>query len=182
MPPSVPEGRSRKILPGVLGSRKDVAPEELTFGQGFVEQELRRVRRKRRDRAREGCVGERVTLGHDGLARDTKGEAEVVDHGGHQKGATHDATGDQGGERDPQRRAEAQPAAGDMCGAHRTRPTYLHVIHGHVCALPGEDHLRGRVVRRCQSQSTSRRRLALVPTQQMRSCARRSQKLTPAWW
>ena len=41
--------------------------------------------------------------------------AEVVDHGGY-LGAAHDATGDEGGERDPQRRAEAQPAAGDARG------------------------------------------------------------------
>ena len=32
-----------------------------------AKQELRRVCRERRDKAREGCVGARVILGHDGL-------------------------------------------------------------------------------------------------------------------
>ena len=31
------------------------------------------------EKAREGCIGARVILSHDGLVRDTKGEAEVVD-------------------------------------------------------------------------------------------------------
>ena len=44
-----------------------------------------------------------------------KGVAEVVDHGGH-RGAAHDATSDACGERDPQRHAEAQSAAGDARG------------------------------------------------------------------
>ena len=41
--------------------------------------------------------------------------AEVVDRGGHQR-AAHDATGDEGRERNPKHRAEAQLAAGDTCG------------------------------------------------------------------
>ena len=40
-------------------------------------------------------VGARVVLGHDGLARGAKGEAEVVDHG--DQGAAHDAGGHEGG-------------------------------------------------------------------------------------
>ena len=57
----------------------------------------------------------RVVLCHDELVRDAEGVTEVADHGGHQ-GAAHDATGDESEERDPQRRAEAQSAAGDACG------------------------------------------------------------------
>ena len=55
---------------------------------------------------------------HDGLVRDAKGEAEVVDHGGHQ-GAAHDATGDEGRERNPKRRAEAQPQVSPVVACHQ---------------------------------------------------------------
>ena len=61
--------------------------------------------------SRQGAGG----LGRCAVVWDTKGEAEVVDHGGHQR-ATHDATGDEGREREPKRRAEAQTAASDSCG------------------------------------------------------------------
>ena len=53
--PSEQEGGCGQILHGVLDPREDVAPGELTLSQGFVElslQEVRRVRRKRRDKAR----------------------------------------------------------------------------------------------------------------------------------
>ena len=58
--------------------------------------------------AREGCVGARVILCHDGLVRDAKGEAEVVDYGGHQR-APNDATGDEGRGRNPNCHAVTQP-------------------------------------------------------------------------
>ena len=67
------------------------------------------------DKARKGFVGARVVLGHDGLARSAKGEAEVVDPCGDQE-AAHDAAGHEGGKRDAKRHAEAQPAAGDTRG------------------------------------------------------------------
>ena len=56
-------------------------------------------------RVRAASVREGRVLCHDELIRDAKGVADVVDHGGYQ-GAAHNAAGDGGGERDPQRRAE----------------------------------------------------------------------------
>ena len=98
--PSSPRAcQSGQIPHGVLDPREDVAPGELALSQGFVKLPqlgLGRVRRKRRDEARESCIGARVIRCHDGQVLDAKGKAEVVDHGGHQ-GAAHDATGDEGG-------------------------------------------------------------------------------------
>ena len=81
----------------------------------LAHQELRCVGRECGDEARKGIVSARVVLGHDGLARSAKGEAEVVDHGGDQ-GAAHDAAGHEGGKRSPECRAKAQPAAGAARG------------------------------------------------------------------
>ena len=89
---NVPERWGGQILHG--SPSVNAVPEELPFGQGFVkltQQELRCVRGEGGDKAREGFVGARVVLGHDGLARGAKSEAEVVDHG--DQGATHDAAG-----------------------------------------------------------------------------------------
>ena len=86
---------------------------------------------------------------HGGLAWDTKGEAGMVDHGGHQ-GATHDAAGNEGREHDPKRLPKALTEARN-CPSDATSKIFLekvpvdaHVVHelGHVRALPGEDHLR----------------------------------------
>ena len=57
----------------------------------------------------------------------------MVDHGGHQ-GATHDATGNEGRKRNPERCAEAQPAAGDTRGGlpprvvQRLQPRLLRML------------------------------------------------------
>ena len=56
-----------------------------------------------------GGMGARIVFCHEPV-RESEGVTEVVDHGG------HDATGDECGERDRQRRAEAQSAAGDARG------------------------------------------------------------------
>ena len=92
--------------------------------------------------------------------------AEVVDHGGHQ-GTAHDATGDECGERDAQRRTEASPpqvtpvvvrqiavergadrgpqlsVKGDQQDLIQHVSVDAHVKHklGDISALPGEDHL-----------------------------------------
>ena len=116
--PSVPKGGSGLILHGLFDSREGVAPGKFTLSQSFVwlsQKKLSRIGRKRRDEACEGSISARIVFCPDGLVRDAKGVAEVADHGGHQ-GAAHDATGDECGERDAQRCAEAQSAAGDACG------------------------------------------------------------------
>ena len=97
------EGRRGQILHGVLGPSEDAGPEQFTCSQGFVElawQESRHISWKCRNKTREGCVGARVILGHDGLTQDTEGEAELVNHGGHQ-GAAHDVAGDKAGSATP---------------------------------------------------------------------------------
>ena len=85
------DGEGRSCMASSVPER--TLRQRLTFSQGFVEvaeQELRHVCQERRNKAREGCIGARIILSHDGLAQSTKSEAEVVSHGGHQ-GATHDA-------------------------------------------------------------------------------------------
>ena len=65
---SVPKGGSGLILHGLFDPRENVAPGKLTLSQGFVklsQKKLSRVGRKRRDEAREGCVGARVVICHD---------------------------------------------------------------------------------------------------------------------
>ena len=112
---SVPKGRVGLILRGLFNSRKDVAPGKFTLSQGFAQlsqKKLSRVGRERRDEACEGSISAHNVFCHDELVRDAKGVAEVVNHDGHQ-GAAHDAAGDDCGERDAQRRAEAQSAARD---------------------------------------------------------------------
>ena len=117
-PCRVPERWRGQILHDVLGPTEHVAPEELSLSQGFVmltKQGLCRLRRKGGDEARKGCTGARVVLGHDGLARGVKGKAKVIDHGGDQR-AAHDAAGNEGRKRGPERRSYAQPVADDARG------------------------------------------------------------------
>ena len=101
----VPERWRVQILHGSLGPREHVVPEELPLGQRttkLTQQELRCVRREGGDKARKGCVCARVVLGHDRLAWGATGKAEGVDHGGDQ-GAAHDAAGNEGRKRGPER-------------------------------------------------------------------------------
>ena len=65
---SVPERWRGQILHGVVS-------EELPLGPSFIkltQQELHCVRREEGDKARKGCVGARVILSHDRLARGAK--------------------------------------------------------------------------------------------------------------
>ena len=185
---SVPKEVGGLILHGVSDSREDVAPGKFTVSQGVVQlsqMKPSRVGWERPDESSEGSINSRVVFCHDGLVRDAKGVAEVVDHGGHQ-GAVHDATGDESRERDAQRRAEAQcrrrpwwlatrsgpasppiersadrgpqlPVKSDQQVLVQHVPVDAHVVRelGDISVLPGEDHLGGERDQRCQSQSAS---------------------------
>ena len=63
-------------------------------------------------------------------------------------------------------KAPQLPVEGDQQILVQHVPVDAHVIHelGHISAMPGEDHLGGGHDPRCQSQSATRQRLALIPT------------------
>ena len=114
---------TQEVMSMASSFRENVVPGELRLGQSFIEltqQELRCGGREGGDKARKRFIGARVVLGHDGLARSAKGEAEVVDHGGDQ-GAAHDAAGHEDGKHGPKRRALAHTTAGDACGGPATK-------------------------------------------------------------
>ena len=142
--PSVPKGWSGLILHGIFDPKEDVVPGAL--GQGFVklpQWKLSRIGRKRRDEAREGGVSARVVLCHDELIRDAEGKAQVIDHGGHQ-GTAHDATGDEGGERDSAVRRPSPPQVTPVVACHQE--------------WSGESPLSEALTeaRNCRSKATSR--------------------------
>ena len=79
------QGGGGQVAHGIFGSSEHVAPQEFTFGEGFVElckQVLRGRDGEGGDEARGGLTRVRVVLSQDLLARCAKGRAEVIDHGG----------------------------------------------------------------------------------------------------